>query len=368
VRRLLKPILAVLLMHPAAAALAVVASPGMPTITAETDWLKIPPQRVIGDVSAVAVGPSDSVWILQRPASVAEADRARALPPVVQFDRNGRYVRSFGGPGQGYDWPTTEHSLAVDKRGHVWITGSYRVDATRADDMLLEFSGDGTFIRQVGSRGGSKGDADTANLHAAADVYVDDAASEVYVADGYGNRRVIVFDTRTGAFKRMWSAFGAPPPVEPAPAPRVIGTPFTPETGDGPPGFNGVHGVEVSRDGLVYVSDRNNQRIQVFTPAGKYLKQVFVDRNMPSQQTASGIAFSPDAKQRYLYVADWGNEQLLVYDRASLKLLGTFGHRGAAAGEFKGPHLVATDSRGFLYVAEVEGRRVQRLKMGAPAR
>ncbi|MDF0546301.1 hypothetical protein PX699_28485 [Sphingobium sp. H39-3-25] len=337
-------------------------------LVADTGWLKIPDGKLIGDVSAVAVDHRDNVWILTRPRSVAGADRARALPPVLKFDRDGRFVAGWGGAGQGYDWPTTEHSIAVDRRGHVWVSGSFRADAKSADDMVLEFTGKGEFVKQIGVRGASHGDGDTANLHAPGDIFVDDTAREVYVADGYGNRRIIVFDEHSGRFKRMWSGFGAPPPAEAAPDPRPVGTAFTPDSGDGPAGFNGVHGVEVSRDGLVYVSDRNNQRVQIFTRKGKYIRQFFVDRNMPSPQSASGIAFSPDKRQRTLYIADWGNSRLLVYDRDSLSLLGSIGERGTAPGQFIGPHLIATDSRGHVYVAEVVGRRLQRLTIERPAR
>lgn len=343
-------------------------SPAMPKVSADIDWLQMPAGQAIGAVSAVAVDAQDHIWVLHRLASATSADGKPPAPPVLEFDANGRFIRGMGGPGPGYDWPTTEHSLALDRRGHVWVAGSYRTQPDRADDMLLEFDNQGRFIRQIGKRGGSGGDADTGNLHAPADIFIDDAAGEVYVADGYGNRRVIVFDQQTGAFKRMWSAFGKPPPATPAPEPRKDGEPFQPVTGPGPQGFNGVHGVTLSRDGLVYVSDRNNQRIQVFTRSGRYLRQMFVDRNMASAQTASGIAMSADRRQRYLYVADFGNNRVLIYDRARLKLLGSIGGKGPAPCQFTTPHLIATDSRGTLYVAEVQARRVQRLKMEPPRR
>jgi DNA-binding beta-propeller fold protein YncE len=335
------------------------AAPAMPQFQPELDWLKMPAGMALGEISAVAVDRHDTVWVLQRPRTVPMADRAHAAPPILAFDRDGHFLRGFGGPGAGYDWPAVEHSLAVDGDGRVWISGNSR--AAPADDVLLTFSNDGHFLRQIGRPGASGGDADTANLHAAADIFVDNRTREVYVADGYGNRRAIVFDSDTGRFKRMWSAFGAVPPPDPAPDLRPVGAPFTPATGEGPTGFNGVHGIELSRDGLVYVSDRNNQRIQIFDRRGKYRRQFFVDRNMASPQTASGIAFSPDSRQRYIYVADWGNSNLLVFERATLKQLGKIGAKGAAAGQFIGPHLIATDSRGNLYVAEVQGKRLQRL-------
>jgi len=338
----------------------------MPSLSPEIDWLRPPNGWILGEITAVAVDRRDHVWLLQRPRTLAAEDRSHAAPPVLMFDRKGRFVRGFGGPDPAYEWPMLEHSLAVDGKGRVWISGSARHDPAQADDMLLVLSDKGRFIRQIGRRGASGGNTDTSNLHAPADIFVDDPRHEVYVADGYGNRRVIVLDSKSGEFKRMWSAFGKPPPSTPAPEPRKAGASFVPEEGEGPQGFNGVHGVEVSRDGLVYVSDRNNQRIQVFTRSGRYLRQVFVDRNMSSPQTASGITFSADRGQRYLYVADWGNARLLVFDRATLTMLGSIGGRGTAPGEFQGPHLVATDSKGVLYVAEVQGRRLQRITVKAP--
>jgi len=332
----------------------------MPQFEAVTNWLVPPRGQVLGDISAVAVDRHDNVWVLHRPRSLSEADRTKAAPPVMMFDRSGRFLRGFGGPGNGYEWPTVEHSLAVDGKGRVWVAGSFRGPGGN-DDMLLVFDGQGRFLRQIGRRGASGGDSDTSNLHAPADIFVDDRNHEVYVADGYGNRRVIVLDSENGAFKRMWSAFGAPPPLEQAPDPRPSGAPFVPDQGPGPAGFNGVHGVEVARDGRVYVSDRNNQRIQVFSRVGRYLGQVFVDRNLPDPRTVSGMAFSADRAQRYLYVADWGNGRLAVLNRKALTMLGTFGTKGTAPGQFNGPHLMATDSKGVLYVAEVQGRRVQRL-------
>lgn len=331
-----------------------------PFVVAEVQRLALPEGQVTGEITAVAIDRRGHLWILHRPKSVAAGQRA--APPVLEFDANGRFVRGFGGPAPGYDWPTVEHSLAVDERGHLWIAGNYRDNPERSDDMVLEFTSSGRFVRQIGGRGTSRGDRDTAAAHAPGDLFVDDAARELYVADGYGNRRVIVFDRDTGAFRRMWSAFGAPPPDEPAPAPRRPDEPFEPATGDGPQGFNGVHAVEVARDGTVYVSDRNNQRIQLFTRAGRYLRQTFVDRNLPSPQTASGVALSTDRGQRFLYVADWGNARVLIYDRATLTLLRVVGDKkGTAPGQFTGPHLLAVDRRGRLYVAEVQGRRIQRL-------
>ena len=334
-------------------------TPAAPRFTADPSWLKMPPGLVHGEVSAVDVDREDRVWVLQRPKTARPGPGQRAAPPVMVFARDGTYLRGFGGPGADYDWPVNEHSLAVDARGRVWITGNSRSDPKAADDVLLTFDSAGHFLREIGRPGASRGDDDTANLSAAADLFVDLPHHDVYVADGYGNRRVIVFDSETGAFKRMWSAFGAAPPPLPAPATRAAGKPAPPETGEGPDGFNGVHGVELSRDGLVYVSDRNNRRIQVFTRSGHYLRQVFIDRNEAAPQTASGMALSADPGQRYLYVADFGNSRVLILDRRALRVI------GEVAGTFDGPHLMATDGSGNLYVAEVPGRALLRFRLGA---
>jgi hypothetical protein len=328
-----------------------------PVFRYETDWMKVPTQWAVGDISAVAVDSADHVWILHRPRSLAPELRSRAAPPVMEFDSEGNFLRAWGGEGAVYDWPANEHSLFVDARNRVWISGNSRADGA-GDDAILAFTADGAFLRQIGRENGSGGDQDTANVDAAADLYVDADRHDLYVADGYGNRRVIVFDSETGAFKRMWGAYGARPPVDagqtPAPAPSRA-------QGDGAAVFGSVHGVELSRDGLVYVSDRASQRVQVFDRDGHYKAQVFVDRDLPSPQTASGLALSADPTQRWLFVVDFGNSRIVAFNRKTLTQVATYGGQGAEPGQFQAPHLMATDSRGVLYVAEVRGHRVQRL-------
>jgi DNA-binding beta-propeller fold protein YncE len=206
-----------------------------------------------------------------------------------------------------------------------------------------------------------------------ADAFVYQKTNELFVADGYGNRRVIVFDADTGAFKRMWGAFGnapvdAPPAARGAapaggtpPAGRAAAPPLD-TTGDGSPQFGGpVHNVKVSTDGIVYVADRPNRRIQLFDVGGTYLRQMFINRPGPSSNSVAGLAFSPDRQQRFLYVADYGNSRLLVVERATLEVLYQFGGLGEEPGRFRGPHHVAADSKGNLYVVEVSpGNRAQR--------
>jgi DNA-binding beta-propeller fold protein YncE len=164
-----------------------------------------------------------------------------------------------------------------------------------------------------------------------------------------------VLDAKTGAFKRMWGAFGdvpvdgpqAPPPAPAAatattPAPQA---PPAPYTEPGPPQFGRpVHAVRVSDDGFVYVADRGNGRIQVFTLAGRYFRQVFLNPG----GTPGSIAFSPDAQQQFLYAGDAANSRIVILDRKSLEILGEFVKSGAL-----NPHHITTDSKGNIYTAEL---------------
>lgn len=321
---------------------------------------QLPNNWVMAEIASVAVGPGDTVWVLSRPRSVPEADRARAAPAVTAFTRDGKYLRGFGGDGAGFEWPRVEHNIAVDAQGRVWIAGSFRgQDDKGGDDMLLAFDAQGKFIRQIGRRGASTGNDDHVNLHAPADIYVDDKGREVYVADGYGNNRLLVLDSETGAFKRQWSAFGEQPPAAATPSPANTDAARNLNNDNAKP-FVGVHGVEMDKDGTVYVSDRGNSRVQMFTRDGKYLRQLFVNRGAANLLTASGIAFSADPDQRMMYVADWGNSEMWVYDRKSLNQIGRIDAK------FTGPHLIAVDSTGALYVAEVQGHRISRWAPKAP--
>ena len=335
------------------------ASQRMPAFEVDPSWPKLPNNWVTGIVSSVTVDRHDHVWILQRPRSVAENLKAQAAPPVLEFDADGKFLNAWGGEGQGYDWPLTEHGITVDDKDVVWIGGS-----GVGDDMYLKFTTQGKFLKQFGAKGQSKGNADQVNVNRAADVFVYQKTNEAFVADGYGDRRVIVFDADTGAFKRMWGAFGNPPDIAP-PSASAAGPPAPPQLdtdGDGSPNFsNPVHAIKISNDGLVYVADRSNRRVQVFTPEGKYTTQVFINRAGPSNSSAAGIAFSPDAEQQFLYVADLGNSHVVVLNRKTLQVLYQFGVRGTKPGDFQTPHHIAVDSKGNLYTAEVNpGNRAQR--------
>jgi DNA-binding beta-propeller fold protein YncE len=354
----------------------------MPVFEVDTSWPKVPNDWVLGTISSVAVDAKGHMWVLHRPLTVPEKTRDKAAPPVLEFDANGAFVKAWSGEGSGFEWPDQPHGISVDHKGNVWITGAgYNANApVRSDDMLLKFSNAGKFLMMIGGRSVNRGNADTKNLNRPADVFVDAKTNEAYVADGYGNRRVIVLDADTGAFKRMWGAMGnkpedgpqglfappaaaAPPPPEgKRPGNAEIQIPTVDTGGPGLPQFSvPVHAVKVSNDGLVYVADRVGRRVQVFTTSGKYVNQVFINRAGPSRESAAGVAFSPDSQQEFLYVADFGNSRVVVLNRKSLEVLYQFGTRTATPGNFQGLHHLAADLKGNLYTAEVApGNRAQR--------
>lgn len=347
----------------------VVHIPRPPTFEAVANWLTIPNDWVLGEVSSVAVDAQDHVWVLHRPRSVPEAQRAKAAPPVLEFDGAGKLITSWGGPGQGFEWPEREHGIYVDPSGAVWIGGNNGYGNPpppgNSDDMLLKFTSDGKFVLQIGHSGQSKGNSDTMNVHQAADAFLDRKANELFVADGYANQRVIVFDGKSGAFKRMWGAFGNMPqaPVAGSPVPQQ-------RDGSGPSQFGLVHAIKVSNDGLVYVADRSNMRVQVFTTKGEYRQQAIIPGSGNNPQTAAGLALSPDSRQQFLYVADLGNSQIVILERKTLFKAGAFGKAGSASGEFGTLHHLAVDSKGNIYTAEIgRNRRVQKfaVKLAASA-
>jgi hypothetical protein len=335
-----------------------------PAFEVDPAWPVIPNDWVLGEVTSISVDSRDNVWVLHVPQSIPEAERAKAAPPVLEFDAAGKLVASWGGPGEGFEWPGREHGIFVDADDFIWIGGRAGWPRPTApglsDDMLLKFTATGKFVMQIGHRGQSTGNLDTANVHQATDVFVDTKAKEVYAADGYGNNRVIVFDSGTGEFKRMWGAFGSPPPAKFAPN---VPTPQPQTTPDGPPEFGLPHAIKVSGDGIVYVADRINNRIQLFTRAGKFLKQIRVtNEGSTVVPVPAGLAFSPDRKQQFLYVVDSGAMRVVIFDRQAMAQIGAFGMKGAQPGEFDIVHHIAADSKGNLYTAEiVNQRRAQKL-------
>jgi hypothetical protein len=328
----------------------------------------LPNGWILGQVSGIATDADDHVWILQRPGSLTEDERGATLspphstccapaPPVLEFDAAGKLLRSWGGPGAGYDWPQNEHGIHVDANGFVWITGN------GADDgQVLKFTRDGRFVMQIGKVGPQTGNADLARLGQAAGVEVDASAHEIYVADGYYNRRVIVFDTETGAYKRHWGAYGRAPSDADKPNTRRSAPPTAAQlTQFGNP----VHCVRIARDGLVYVCDRLNNRVQVFQKDGRFVKEFSVEPRTAGNGSVWDIVLSRDPGQRWLLMADGRNNQVLAVRRESGEVQGRIGRPGRYAGEFHWVHDLAIDSKGNLYAGEVDtGKRAQKF---APA-
>ena len=336
------------------------ATPMVPVFEVDPFWPKpLPNHWVLGSTIGVSVDAQDHVWILHRPQTVDDNFKAadatppigvccKVAPPVLEFDAAGNLLASWGGPGAGYEWPVSNHGITADSQGNVWLGGN---DET--DTQILKFTAAGKFLLQVGKHGVHQGSNDTQNFWRAAKLFEDVAAKEMYVADGYGNRRVIVIDRDTGAYKRHWGAYGVKPDDMPVPA-------YSPGA---PPSkhFNTVHCANVSNDGLVYVCDRVNDRVQVFRKDGTFVKEAFIDRKTYRSGSVWDMTFSRDPQQTYIYAANGVDQKINVLLRSSLDVLTSFGDGGRQPGQFFGVHNLATDSKGNLYTAETyTGARVQR--------
>jgi len=314
----------------------------IPTFRVDPNWPQIPEQWRVGEVSSIAIDAEDNAWLLHRPWTLSPDEARMAAPRVLGFDPEGKFLDAWGGPADSYEWPQREHGMQIDHQGYVWIGGNNCPAQNEpglepvADDHLLKFTLDGEFVMQIGRSNSSGGNADTVNLHEPADAVVYQPTNELFVADGYGNHRVAVFDADTGAFKRMWGAFGnTPEDDDQCPYTFLDSVP----DGPGPQQFSIVHAIRVSTDGMVYVADRENRRVQVFTIEGEYVDQI-VGRDAPF---ARNIALSPDPEQQFLYVG--GGDGIMVLDRLNLDVLPTI-ETTVGTG-----HLIQTDSLGNLYIA-----------------
>ena len=351
----------------------------IPKYQVDPMWPKpLPNHWLVGAVAGVAVDAKDHIWITHRPSTLQPNETRsfwRAAPPVVEFDQDGHLVSSWGGPGAGYEWPQLEHGIYVDDRDNVWPGGGGDTDA-----QILKFTRQGRFLMQIGRQGKNEGSNDTRNLGGAANMVVDRAANELYVADGYVNHRVIVFDTETGAYKRHWGAYGKKPDDSyfqlsgerlPSPFSGAVQNENKPSqydpNGPPPPQFRIVHAVRIANDGLVYVCDRTNDRLQVFRTDGTFVREKFIAKDTFGSGSVWDVGFSPDPEQTFLIVPDGTNQQVYVLERKSLEVVGTFGGAGHWAGQFYGAHNLAVDSKGNLYITETyEGKRVQKFTLMAP--
>jgi DNA-binding beta-propeller fold protein YncE len=344
-----------------------------PRFEVDPFWPKPLPNRwVLGQTIGVWVDDQDVIWIINRgSATLAPNEKALEMktgdccagaPPVLAFDAAGNLVQHWGGPGPGYDWPASNHGIFVDHLGNVWIGGN-----GPGDSHILKFTKSGKFLAQYGKPNARRGapnakgeptwtrnSHDSTSFGRVAKIFVDPKANEAYLADGYFNTRVAVLDAATGAMKRYWGAYGNKPDD------ADLG-PYNPEAPPAKQFRNPVHCADLSNDGLLYVCDRVNDRLQVFRPDGTFVKEAFLAKNTRASGSVWDVAFSKDPGQRYLYVADGMNNRVYVLRRDTLDVLTTFGTGGRQPGQFFGVHSVAVDSKGNLYTTETwEGKRLQK--------
>jgi hypothetical protein len=358
----------------------------VPKFEVDPFWPKpLPNNWRLGQVIGAAVDSQDNVWIVHRPATLDqkesyktrnEADCCTAAPDVVEFDPKGNVIRSFG-KLEGHDWPSSNHGITVDKDGNVWLgangarqpgppAGSAAQFApvapgaaaegggergTYHDSFILKLSPEGKFLGEIGHANSSKGSMDTDNVKGVAQIRFLPGSNDLVAADGYGNRRISVWDPNTLKLKRLWGAYGKPPSDEPLPHYDV----------DSPSFGNPVHCAQPSNDGLIYVCDRTNNRIQVFKYDGTYVKQFTLEVDTKGDGALWEIAFSGDTQQKFMYIADGANEKIHVLDRQTMKEIYWFGGGGRQPGQFYAVHSIVTDSKGDIFTTETyHGQRVQK--------
>jgi DNA-binding beta-propeller fold protein YncE len=349
---------AFLLQHPAIAEMAMVE---IPMFEVDAFWPKpIPNEGLLGMTIGASIDADDNVWITHRSSATLHNNEkgaelnppiaacCRGAAPVLAFNQAGDLVHSWGGPGEGYEWPQSMHGIFVDHKGAVWLGGN-----GAKDSQILKFTKDGKFLLQSGHQGKSEGSNDPVNFGRVAQIYIDPRSNEGFVADGYKNRRLAVIDPDTGKIKRFWGAYGHKPDDSPHGPynPGVAGDQFR----------SPVHCVALSNDNLLYVCDRQSDRVQIFRPDGTFLKEYFFARSTLGAGSTWEIAFSKDPQQRFIYLTDGQNERVRILERETMTELASFGRGGRQPGEFYGVHSIAVDSKGNIYTTETyEGKRVQK--------
>lgn len=330
-----------------------------PAFTVDPGWPhEMPDKWILGSITGVFVDSRDHVWVTHLPETLtpeeigettdpAIAACCRAAPAVIEFDAEGNVVQGFGWPTDSIAvYPRDPHGIFVDHNDFVWV-GTY------LHHRVMKFTRDGQWVMTIGRYDENGGSNDTTLLGGPAGIWVDPANNEVYVADGYRNRRVIVFDGETGSYKRHWGAYGERPDDD-------VDTRATP-AGEAPSQFSTVHGLIGSNDGLIYVADRRGNRIQVFQHDGTFVAEKIVAPDTRASGSAFVIAFSPDPEQTWLYLADGTNHRVWTLRRSDLEVVSYFGSGGHQVGHMLRPHGMSVDSHGNLYVGEAStGRRVQK--------
>jgi DNA-binding beta-propeller fold protein YncE len=334
-----------------------------PAFQVEPFWPKpLPNNWILGQVSGLATDRNDRIWVVHRPTSLTPRERATeqnppeakccvAAPPVLVFDSSGNLIRAWGGAGPGYEWPESEHGIFVDDNDFVWLAGN-----GKRDGQLLKFTMDGKLVLQIGKQGQGNDSNATDRLGSPADVAVDVAAKEVFAADGYANRRVVVFDSETGAYKRHWGAYGNKPSDEKTPR-------YDPAQPPSQQFGNPVHCIRLSPDGLVYVCDRTNDRLQIFRRDGTFVSEHMYEKQTRGTGSVYDFVFSPDKDHKYIYMIDGMNGEVRIVDRATKEPLARFGRPGRQVGQFTALHNIAVDRQGNIYTSEVNtGQRVQKFR------
>ncbi|MEM6543948.1 MAG: hypothetical protein AAF680_03525 [Pseudomonadota bacterium] len=348
----------------------------IPRFSVDAAWPSMPGDLMIGQVPGLAVDGNDNVWVLQRPNSLGFSDTGlaqnpptavccRPAPHVMQFSQAGELLKAWGGPEHAptrngvNQWPANVHGLYLDDDGHVWIAGN-----GNGDHVVLNFTQDGEFIRLIGQRDKTAGNEDRRFLGGPADILHSTSTGETLIADGYINKRIIGFDEE-GAFTRFWGAYGRSPD-----APSRAGTFDQSQASSNSDGGANpraqsfgdiVHCIVQGPRERIYICDRRNNRIQVFSSGAtiEHLQDLVFAPQTGGTRTVSDVTFSPDGE--YMYVSDMMNGQVWILDGKTYEQLGAFGRNGRYPGQFIWLHSLAADSDGNLYTTEVStGRRVQK--------
>jgi hypothetical protein len=351
---------------PAAQAAGSSGADGVPSFVVDPSWPReMPNDWIMGSITAVFVDDQDHVWVTHLPETLTPEETSavqeppiglccRPAPVVVEFDADGNVVQGWGDPTTQdvSEFPRNAHGLFIDHLGNVWI-GTYR------HHRVMKFTRDGELLMQIGEYDVNGGSNDPSLLGGPAGIWVDPQTNEVFIADGYRNRRVVVYDGDTGEYKRHWGAYGEPPVDE-----------YEYDWGgeghaENPPRqFSTVHGLVGSNDGLIYVADRRGNRIQVFQQDGTFVTEKIIQPRTLASGSAFVIAFSPDEAQQWLYLADGTNHKVWILRRSDLEVVGDFGRGGRQVGQFLRPHGMSVDSRGNIYVGEAStGRRIQKFSL-----